>query len=177
VLEFAIRLVPGGALTPELWRLRAGDRVRIGPPKGLFRLADGDPRTHLLLATGTGIAPLVAMARSLHVSNSPARTVVVHGVARAAELAYAAELEAWAAAHPGWSYVPAISRPGDPANVGWSGRVGRLDAVVPAVVDDLRLDLGRAVAYLCGNPEMIAGLGHRLVELGLAASAIRSEAF
>ncbi|HYL39991.1 MAG TPA: FAD-binding oxidoreductase [Candidatus Binatus sp.] len=176
-LDFAIRLVPGGALTPALWRLGPGDRVRIGPPRGLFGLSEGDPRTHLLLATGTGIAPLVAMARSLHASAAPPRTVIVHGVARVEELAYAAELGAWAGGHAGWRYVPAISRPTDPSNVAWRGPVGRLDVVVPAVLDDLRLDPSDAVAYVCGSPDMIHGLSRGLVALGMPASAVRSEAY
>ncbi|HJW22640.1 MAG TPA: FAD-binding oxidoreductase [Candidatus Limnocylindrales bacterium] len=177
VLEFAIRLVPEGALTPALWTLRPGARVRIGPPKGLFRLADGDHLTSLLLATGTGIAPLVAMARALWSEPVPRRTIVVHGVGRADELAYRRELAAWSASMAGWVYVPVISRPGDAVNAGWSGRVGRLDTIVPSLIDELGLDPEATVAYLCGNPAMIAGLAPRLIDLGLPASAVRSEAY
>lgn len=176
-LEFAIRLVPGGTLTPLLWKLRAWDRVHLGPPKGLFRIDDGDAQTHLMLATGTGITPLVAMARALRAGLAPRRTVIVHGAARADELAYGALLGEWAASTPGWVYAPAISRPGDPVNATWDGRIGRLDVVVPDLVDELALDLRDSVAYLCGNPVMIAGLVPRLVDLGLPAQAVRSEAY
>jgi ferredoxin-NADP reductase len=179
VVEFAIRLVPDGALTPALWAMGPGTRVRLGPPKGLFRLADHgkDVGTSLLLATGTGIAPLVALARALHGGPSPRRTVIVHGVARADELAFGSELARWAGSTPGWAYVPAVSRPADPVNTGWTGRTGRLDVVVPEVVDDLGIDLRASVAYLCGNPAMIAGLAPRLFDLGLPAHAVRSEAY
>jgi ferredoxin-NADP reductase len=176
-LEVAIRLVPDGALTPALWRLRPGDRLRIGPPKGLFRLAEAHPGPVLLLATGTGIAPLVAMARALRATPGSPQTLVVHGAARADELAYGDELGAWADRTPGWTYAPAISRPADSLNAGWSGRVGRLDAVVPAVVAELGLDLRASVAYLCGNPAMIASLGSRLAALGVPLPDIHAEAY
>ena len=63
-LEFLIRLVPGGTFTPFLWALPTGSPVHLGPPKGLFRADTGDTRTHLFIATGTGLAPFVSMIRS-----------------------------------------------------------------------------------------------------------------
>jgi ferredoxin-NADP reductase len=177
LLEFAIRLVPDGALTPALWRLAPGDRLRVGPPRGLFRLSDAEAGTTLLLATGTGIAPLVAMARARHGQRSPNRILIVHGVARVDELAYRAELASLAGSNPGWTYVPAVSRPADPINVAWTGHVGRLDAVVPTLTRELGVELERSAAYLCGNPAMIAGLTERLADLGVPAHAIHAEAY
>lgn len=60
-LEFLVRLVADGALTPRLWSLRAGDRVRLGRPKGLFTADGTDQRRPVFIATGTGIAPLRSM--------------------------------------------------------------------------------------------------------------------
>jgi ferredoxin--NADP+ reductase len=182
-LEFLVRLVPGGSLTPSLWRLVPGDRVRVGPPKGLFTLDPDDPRRHLLLSTGTGIAPLRSMLSSL-LAPLAARgerpsahpPIVVHGVASAPELAYRAELERLA--HAGAIvYVPAISRPDHPANDGWTGRTGRLDGLVDAVADTAGIDPGSTVAYLCGNPAMIAAVEPRLAALGIPGDAIRTEQY
>ena len=117
------------------------------------------------------------MARALRATPGSPQAVVVHGVARADELAYGDELSAWADRTPGWTYAPAISRPADSLNAGWSGRVGRLDAVVPDLIDELGLDLRASVAYLCGNPAMIAGLRSRLAALGVPSPAIRAEAY
>lgn len=60
-LEFLVRLVADGALTPRLWSLRAGDRVRLGRPKGLFTADGTDQGRPVFIATGTGIAPLRSM--------------------------------------------------------------------------------------------------------------------
>jgi ferredoxin--NADP+ reductase len=185
-LEFLVRLVPGGALTPSLWRLRPGDRVRLGPPKGLFTLIPDDPRRHLLVSTGTGIAPLRAMLGSL-LAAAPAPPgeaasklacppIVVHGAATQPELAYRVEFERLAA-EGRIVYVPAVSRPSDRSNAGWHGRTGRLDALIDTIAAEARIQAASTVAYLCGNPAMIAALSPRLAALGLPAEAIRVEQY
>jgi ferredoxin-NADP reductase len=183
-LEFLVRLVPGGSLTPSLWRLQPGDRVRIGPPKGLFMLDADDPTQHLFLATGTGIAPLLSMLGSLlGRPRTPAvddegagRPIVIHGVASVAELVYRERFERLAR-DGAIDYVPAISRPADPANAGWRGHTGRLDALVGTIAQRSWLDPAGIVAYLCGNPAMIAAVEPRLAALGLASNAIRAEQY
>ncbi len=184
-LEFLVRLVPGGALTPSLWRLLPSDRIQVGRPKGLFALDAGDHRQHLLLSTGTGIAPLRSMLGSLLAERrgSPAAAgdpfrppVVIHGVATAPELAYRVQLERLAS-DGRIVYVPAVSRPADPANGGWRGRTGRLDALVDSVAAGVGIEATSTVAYLCGNPAMIAAVEPRLAALGLPADAIRAEQY
>jgi ferredoxin-NADP reductase len=173
-LEFLVRLVPGGAFTPHLWRRAPGDRLWLGRPKGLFTLIPDDPRTHLFVATGTGVAPFVAMVEALQARPDRPHAVVVHGVSHVAELAFRARFERWAAGGR-VTYLPAISRPADPRNVGWVGRTGRLDAVIPAIVEAHGLDPAGTVAYLCGNPGMIAATERVLAGVGLPDAAIRSE--
>ena len=182
-LEFLVRLVPAGALTPHLWRLGPGHRVRVGPPKGLFSLDPGDPRRHVFIATGTGIAPLRSMLEAL-LRDEPwpadngrtSRPIVIHGVAAAPELAYRGHLEGLARSGA-IMYVPTISRPADPANDGWLGRTGRLDSIVDSIAAEAGLDPAATVAYLCGNPAMIAGVEPRLASIGIPANAIRAEQY
>ena len=173
-VEFLIRRVQGGALTPRLWDARPGARMRVGRPRGLFTLQPDDPRTHLFVATGTGIAPFVSMLETLLEAPRPPRSVVIHGVSHPGELGYRASLEGWAY---GWpvSYEPTISRPADPASQGWAGLTGRAEAVVDRVCDEHGLDPADSVAYLCGNPEMIATVGRILAARGFPAEAIKSE--
>jgi len=173
-LEFLIRLVPGGTFTPLLWTVGVGDRLRIGRPKGLFNRIPGDDRTHLFIATGTGLAPFVGMIDTFVGEPGAPRAVVIHGVSHVAELAYRGRLERWAAEAP-VRYVPSISRPHDPSNAGWTGWTGRVDAILDDVWTTMRLAPHDTIAYLCGNPEMIAA-GERIVaERGLPDDAIRSE--
>lgn len=176
VLEFLVRLVAGGEMTPHLWQLRPGARLRIGPPKGLFCLIPDDGRTHLFVSTGTGLAPFVAMVDQLQRGTPTPRVALIHGASHVAELAFRDRLESLAG-RAAITYVPAISRPGDPRNAGWHGAVGRLETVLPEVWAQLGLDAAATVAYLCGNPGMIEGGRQVLSDQGLATGDIHSEEY
>jgi ferredoxin-NADP reductase len=179
-LEFLVRLVPDGALTPRLWRLPAGARITMGRPKGRFVPDDDDPRRPLFIATGTGIAPLMSMLET-RLRDQPdgpprRRPVVVHGVARPDELVCHERLDRLAGGGR-ISYVPAVSRPGRPGDEVWAGARGRVDALIEQVLVDERVDPADAVAFLCGNPGMVEAVGNRLRALGLPDDAVRSEAY
>jgi ferredoxin--NADP+ reductase len=179
-LEFLVRLVPDGALTPRLWPLRAGDRVRLGRPKGLFTADAADPRRPVYVATGTGIAPLLSMleTRLRETDDGPAarRPLVIHGVARSPDLAWRTRFEALAA-RGRIAYVPAVTRPADPANAGWTGVTGRVDALLPSILAETGSDPGATVAFICGNPGMTDAAAAALRAFGMPDEAVRSEAY
>ncbi|HZP96776.1 MAG TPA: FAD-binding oxidoreductase [Candidatus Limnocylindria bacterium] len=174
--ELFIRLIPGGALTPLLFASRAGDRISIRGPKGRFTLAPGDPRVHLFVATGCGIAPFMSMIRTLRDDAAERPIVLVHGVSYVQELAYRLFLEDLAADRArAFSYVPTISRPAAPENAGWTGSVGRVESVIAGVCERLDLTLRRTVAYVCGNPQMTAGVRGILTARGFDRSQVHTE--
>lgn len=174
-VELLVRRVDGGQLTPLLWTTPAGTRLRLGPAKGLFRLAPDDRRTHLFLATGTGIAPLVAMAASLVALPDPPPIVMLHGVRHAADLAYRDRIEAWADA-PQLTYLPAVSRP-EPGRPEPGVLPGRALDVLPGIWASLRPDPASVVAYLCGNPAVVNGAAEWLASRGLPEQMIRREEY
>lgn len=172
-LEFVISLVAGGALTPRLFGLRIGDRVHLGRARGLFRLDDADERDHLLIGTGSGIAPLLSMIAVLGVRSTPPRTVLLHGARVREELATP---DAVAVGDGRWlSYRPTLSRA--PATKAWMGRRGRVGIHLDALFAEGETSPQRTVAYLCGGSAMIEGCSIRLATLGLPPDAIRSEHF
>ncbi len=67
-LEFYVKLVRTGELTPRLFALKPGDPLWLGPKvAGQFTLESVPPETNLtLVATGTGLAPYISMIRSSH---------------------------------------------------------------------------------------------------------------
>ena len=177
-LEFLIRLVPNGVLTPRLWALGPGARLILGRPKGLFCLEPDDDRTHLLISTGTGLAPFIAMIGELAGRPSPPPTIVLHGAARQDELAYRAWLETMAGSSVHrLAYLPAVSRPRELVNAGWGGAVGRLDGVLRQRWSRLGLVAGETVAYLCGSPGMVDAMTSLLRDIGLPEVNIRHETY
>ncbi len=179
-LEFLLRLVPHGELTPRLWTLRAGDRVRLGRPKGLFVPDAGDGRRAVYVATGTGIAPLLSMLTSAlpetDLAQATRRPFVVHGVALPRDLAYRDRLDALDRAGR-IRYVPAVSRPADPHAAGWAGATGRVDGLLAGILAEAGATPHATVAFICGNPGMTDAAAAALRAWGLPEEAIRSEAY
>jgi len=176
--ELYVRLVPVIRFTTALWRLPIGHRMRMIGPKGKFLLEPGDTRTHLYVSTGTGIAPFISMIRDTMLRGDQRRTVVLNGCSWADELGYREYLEGLAGdgSYP-LTYVPTISRPNDPRNSGWSGRIGRVESIVTNVCRDLGLRADRTVVYICGNPEMIINVETELMHRGFPEFHVKKELY
>lgn len=176
--EFYVRLVPILRFTTLLWRLPIGHEMRMIGPKGRFLLEPDDDRTHLFVSTGTGLAPFISMIRETMAEGRPRNTVVLHGCSFEDELGYRDLLEGWErdGTYP-VRYVPTISRPNDPRNAAWTGRVGRAEAVVGAVCHDLGLRPERTVVYICGNPDMILNVEAELMARGFPEFHVKKELY
>jgi ferredoxin-NADP reductase len=175
-VELFVRRVPSGALSGRLWTLPAGARVRVGQPRGLFVLDRDDRRPRLFIGTGTGLAPLLAMLEALADRGDDVPSALVHGVSYRDELAYGYRVAAWMINGLPLTYRPAVSRPSEPRNEGWRGLVGRADAAVARVLEDMPMLRG-GIAYLCGNSDMIGACSTILAGAGLASGDIRAEQF
>ena len=176
--ELFVRHVPIIRFTTALWRLELGQRMRLIGPKGKFMLEPDDSRTHLYVSTGTGIAPFVSMIRESMITGKPRKTVLINGCSFAPELGYREELEAWEQ-DPKYrlTYVPTVSRPDDPRNAGWSGRVGRAEQIITDTCKDLGLKPDRTVVYICGNPEMILNVERTLMDRGFPEFHVKKELY
>ena len=176
--EMYVRLVEGGAFTPLLWRLPVGHRMRMIGPKGKFMLEPDDDRTHLFISSGTGNAPFVAMMRQLLVDGAPRKTVFLNGVSYERDLGYRDLLESWQASggYP-VTFIPTVSRPAAPENEGWTGRTGRVEAIVAPVLDELGLTPDNTIAYICGNPDMIISAEETLLRRGFPEEQVKKELY
>jgi ferredoxin/flavodoxin---NADP+ reductase len=175
-LELYIRRMDGGAFTTRLWALRPGERLWVGPPRGLFTLRADDTGPHLLIATGTGLAPMMAMLGSLATRASLPPVTLLHGVAYRTELGYRDQLEQWVS--QGWlDYRPSVSRPAAAVNAGWDGATGRVDRQLDDLLDGRGPDAARSIAYLCGNDGMIEAARTTLVRHGVPETSIHAERF
>ena len=176
--EFYIRLVQGGTFTPLLWELPVGHGMRMIGPKGKFLLAPDDDRTHIFISSGTGNAPFVAMIRQLLIDRRPRPVVFLNGVSYADELGYRATLEDWedSGIYP-ITYVPTVSRPDDPRNRDWGGRIGRVESILGSVLDELGLSAADSIAYICGNPDMILAAEETLIGRAYPEEQVHKELY
>jgi ferredoxin--NADP+ reductase len=90
-LEFFSIKVPNGPLTSRLQHVKPGDPVLVGhKATGTLVLTDLLPGRHLyLFATGTGLAPFMSIIRDPDTYDRFEKIVLVHGVRKVDELAYA----------------------------------------------------------------------------------------
>ncbi|MGH7609442.1 MAG: FAD-binding oxidoreductase [Candidatus Dormibacteria bacterium] len=181
-LEFFIELIPGGALTTHLYPLQVGDTMLMRRrPKGLFLRAGLDlGRTHLFLATVTGIAPFASILRQLQRQHlrgegAPPPILLVQGASFSHEFGYAQEMGRLAQELPGFQYVPTVSRPwGDS---GWEGETGRAEDVLRKYADACDIRAGRGLVYLCGHPGMISTGRAVMLRAGLPDQDILEEQY
>jgi len=115
----------------------------------VFFLRQYSPKHVILLASGTGFAPIKAIVQHAF-EEAPRRQMVLYWGGRRRSDLYALDLaETWAREHDNFRFVPVLSEP-DPAD-DWLGRTG---LVHEAVLDDF-VDLESYQVYACGNPLMI----------------------
>ena len=174
-VEIAVSYVPGGAATALFEGLPEGGHVEASGPFGRFCLMPGDRNArYLLIATGTGVTPYRSMLPQLRslMAERGVEVVLLQGARTPAELLYGDEFRAFADAHPGFRYVPCLSRelPPDPHPDVRHGYVQQhLGAFAPDAAHD--------IAYLCGNPDMVDACFEALMGFGLPVPQIRREKY
>ncbi len=176
--ELYVRLVEGGQFTPLLWDLPIGHRMRLIGPKGKFTLQPEDDRTHVFISSGTGNAPFVSMIRTMIIDRAPRRALFLNGVSYQDELGYRALVEGWHSTGTlPVTYIPTVSRVSDPRNSRWTGRTGRVEAILEDVCREFELTPDNAIAYICGNPDMILNADATLQGRGFAEESVRKELY
>jgi naphthalene 1,2-dioxygenase ferredoxin reductase component len=171
-LEFHIRVLPDGVLSSFIATgLRAGDSVEV---RGPFGDAHWDEQgveadeSLLLLAGGTGLAPIVSVLDAALRHGVPGRRIhLYHGVRAERDLYAGAQLSARARAE-GFSFVPVYSE--GPAG---AGRTGLLHE---AVAKDFG-GLATACIHVAGPPPMVNAVTAMALARGASAGSIRADAF
>lgn len=168
--DLHIRRIPGGAFTDgRLPALRPGAALEVELPHGAFYLRKADFRPLLMVATGTGLAPIKSILEALMDEPDCPPALLYWGSREADGLYLNDEIAGWGTRLPDFDYRPVLSR----ANGGWSGRRGY---VQDAVVADIE-DLSDYAIYLCGSPTMVAAAKALFVERGASLNHIYADSF
>jgi CDP-4-dehydro-6-deoxyglucose reductase len=165
-IELHIRRYPGGLFTDRLFtEISVGALMQIELPLGTFFLRTDQTNPIVLMATGTGFAPIKGMVEQAVATGVIAdREIVLYWGGRHREDLYMSELaDTWAREFPRFRFVPILSRPGPE----WTGRTGY---VQQNVLSDYT-DLSKYDVYACGSPAMVEDARTSLASLGAAAPA------
>ena len=166
--HFRIRRVACGGATGALFDgLHAGTAIGLDGPYGMAHLRTDSPRDLVCIAGGSGLAPMLSVARGVAASPLLAgrRVDFFYGGRTPADLCGEPEL----AALPGFGtairYHAAVSDADAARHAGWTGPVGPIHELVQATLGERLAD---AEFYLAGPPPMVDALqqllqaGHRL---------------
>lgn len=158
MVELHLRHMPGGKFTDHVFgAMKEKEILRVEGPLGSFFLREDSDAPIVLLASGTGFAPIKAIVEHMRAKGIARPAVLYWGCRRKADL----YLHDWAleaaAALPWLRYVPVLSEPAP--EDGWTGRTG---LVHQAVMADLP-DLSAHQVYACGAPVMVDSARHDFV--------------
>jgi CDP-4-dehydro-6-deoxyglucose reductase len=172
-IELHIRHMPGGLFTDHVFTaMKEKEILRLEGPFGSFFLREDSDKPIVLLASGTGFAPIKAIIEHLEFKGSTRPTVLYWGCRSRADL-YLHDWALQAAARlPNLRYVPVLSEP-KPEDA-WSGRTGLVHQAVMADLPDLS---GHQV-YACGAPIMVDSAQRDFVaRCGLPADEFYADSF
>ncbi len=144
-----VRKVPGGLVSAWLFAdLKAGDTLTISEAAGECFYVSGQPEQNILLiATGSGLAPLYGIIRDALLHGHTGRLSLYHGSYNADGFYLVEELRKLAREYPNFTYMPCISDGEVPA--GYAGGM-----VLDVALAD-HPDLTGWRVFLCGNPNMV----------------------
>lgn len=176
-LEFFSVVVPGGAFTSRLSKLREGDEILVERKSyGLLTTDRFEAGRDLwMLATGTGLAPFLSILHDFATWESYENLVLVQSVRTQSELAYEDLIrgfdrsEYYAQFAHKLRYARIVTREPVPGTL--RDRVTRL--LANGVLEEnlgLRLDHERSRIMLCGNPEMVEDSRRIFAERGFRLS-------
>jgi CDP-4-dehydro-6-deoxyglucose reductase len=171
-IELHIRHMPGGKFTDHVFgAMKEKEIQRIEGPQGSFYLREDSNKPIVLLASGTGFAPIKAILERMQHKGITRPTRLYWGGRRPGDLYLHDWVQAQLAAMPNLSYVPVVSDalPED----SWTGRTG---FVHQAVLQDTP-DMSGFEVYACGAPIVVDSARADYTKAGLFNDDFYADAF
>lgn len=169
-IELVIGYTGGLATTYVHQILNEGDYVDINGPYGDFYYHDDDSEM-ILIAVGTGIAPIIAILHHLKENDIKRKARFYFGAKTPEDLLYLDELRDFEESLYDFKFMPTLSRTTEEHN--WTGDTGRVtDSIAKYITDG-----ENKTAYLCGSPGMIESAIKGLEEKGITKDLIYFDEF
>lgn len=179
-LAVSIKCIPGGLVSTYLYHtIKPGDRLETLKPMGTFvpTLASQNRRTLLLIGAGSGITPLLSMAKSALHAEPNSRIWLIYGNRHEASILYKAQLDAVQQLYgpTRFQITHVLSQPSQD----WSGLAGRINQqmLLSILVNLAAQEILSGSVYMCGPGSMMVDARIALNQLGFAANQIYQESF
>jgi len=170
-IELHIQRMPRGAMSNWIFdHLSVGDELELQGPMGDCYYRSGRPHESILLiAAGTGLAPLVGVARDALRSGHSGEVVLYHGARQTAGLYLHRELLELCGAHRNFRYVGCVSSEVPPPGV--------LRSQPHQLAVTMHEDLGEWRVFLAGSRAMVKAAEEQVRQVGGRPENIHSDVF
>ncbi|MEO1865686.1 MAG: CDP-6-deoxy-delta-3,4-glucoseen reductase [Pseudomonadota bacterium] len=171
-LELHIRLVPDGHFSGQVFNsLKVRDLLRFQGPFGTFFLREDTDQPTIMVAGGTGLAPIKAILESAFLDQAVRPFHLFWGVRNAHDLYAHDLLTQWSEQYDNFNYTPVLSEPQEDKS--WSGEQGWVHEAALRHFPDL----SQVDVYASGPPPMIEALKNAFEDAGLAIERLYFDSF
>ena len=173
-VELTVERLDDGEVSPYLVdELRPGDKLELrGPIGGYFVWDASDPAPLLLVGGGSGVVPLMSMARHRAAARGTAPARLVYSSRTLEDVIYREELDELGARDDGFEVVHTLTREQPP---GWTGYGRRIDRELLADVAWPAAERPRV--FVCGSTRFVDAAADALLALAYEPAWIRTERF
>jgi CDP-4-dehydro-6-deoxyglucose reductase/ferredoxin-NAD(P)+ reductase (naphthalene dioxygenase ferredoxin-specific) len=169
-LVFQVRHIPDGRTSSFVAeQLRLGAGVKVSGPLGVSYLRDKHAGPTLLIAGGSGLAPIESILRTMLTRSRADKVALYFGVRGKHDVYHEPLLSGLEAQHPNFTYTVVLSEEG-------GGQHMRAGLVHEAVATDIS-DVSGYKAYLAGPPPMVEAATQVLLDKGMPQRDIHADAF
>lgn len=173
LISITSKRVPGGPVSNWLHdNLKPGMEVRAVGPLGQFSTLNHPADKYLFLAGGSGITPLMSMARAYYDLALPRNIIFAQFARTPADIVFRDELNLIAWALPNFRFLAVCE--GDAPNERWGGFLGR---VSEPILQQIAPDLLEREIMTCGPPPFMAAVREILQRIGFNMKHYHEESF
>jgi ferredoxin-NADP reductase len=170
--EITVKHEEGGMVSGYLHdRARPEDLMEVSGPSGSFVFTGRECKCILLIGGGVGITPLMSVIRYLADRCWPGDIYLLYSIHSPQDFIFREEFDYLLRRHPNLHVVVTVSHP---EGTDWKGTTGR---ITKELIAQSVPDLASRYVHICGPVPMMEAVKKALVELGVPAERIKTEAF
>lgn len=173
LLQLTIKKEDGGAVSPWLnQNITVGSTIELRGPAGRFNNMDIESDKVLLISAGSGITPMMSMARFWNDTNPQKDVKFLNWVRSVQDIIFRRELALLDANNESFDLEVICTQPGLTEN--WLGRRGRINKTT---LHDMAPDLNDRVVFCCGPEGFMQQVKSCLTKLGFDMANYHDESF
>jgi len=159
-----------GPFTTKMFQLRSGDFLKFKGPFGKFYFNEDIKNDLVLIAGGTGIAPLIGIIRYCTDKSLSNKIKLFYSVKNPEEIIFHDEIKRIKQKNPNFEYLITITRAED--HHAWDGRRGRIEE---QLLEENIGNVEEKIYFLCGSKEFVNNMIAMLQNLGAKKEQIKTD--